>query len=161
MTYILICFYNCFSLFSFLLFLPCFIFLGHLSHYKWSIVLYWIGLLYICTDLKINTHAKLHKTKLVCLLDCSTVCFFVSLFGFFFRDIQIFSPICNLNIIDKGFQFDLYSAFTIIEKWGFFNVPHLLKHRTSFYTAIAEDLWHSHWVLSILQWSCHYACLND
>ena len=67
---------------------------------------------------------------------------FVSLFLclVFFRDIQIFSPVCNLNIIGKGFQFDLCSAFTIIEKIWFFSVPHLLKHRTSFYTAISEDL---------------------
>ena len=56
-------------------------------------------------------------------------------------------------------NFDLCTALMTIEQWGFFSVPHLLRHGTSVY--------YGHFrgpvtltPLSTKQWSCHYLFLQ-
>ena len=77
------------------------------------------------------------------------VCLFVCL--------EFFVPVENFSFIwrrhhyrRRAANFDLCSAFMVIEQWGFFSVPHLLWHGASVYngylrgsvtlTAIAERL---------------------
>ena len=60
----------------------------------------------------------------------------------------------------KPANFDLCSALMAIEQWGFFNVPHLLRHGPTVYNGHPEDPWHSYLLPSVWQWSCHYLFLT-
>ena len=60
----------------------------------------------------------------------------------------------------RAANFDLCSALMAIDQWGFFSVPHLLRHRVSVYNVISKDPWHSYLLLSVQQWSCHYLFLR-
>ena len=61
----------------------------------------------------------------------------------------------------RAANFDLCSALMTIEQWGFFSVPHLLWHGASVYNGnLSKDPWHSHLLLIVWLWSCHYLFLR-
>ena len=60
----------------------------------------------------------------------------------------------------RAANFDLGSALNVFEQWGFFSVPHLLWHGTSYYMGISQDPWHSHLFPSVWQLICHCAWIR-
>ena len=81
--------------------------------------------------------------------------------------LRVFVPLENVSLIWKchhcrwwATSFDLWSALMVIEQWGFFSVTHVLWHGESVYTMVCKDSWHSHLLLSVWQWSCHYLFLR-
>ena len=56
----------------------------------------------------------------------------------------------------RAANFDLYSELRVIAQWGFLSVTHLILHGKYVYVVISEDMWHSHQLPSVKQWSCHY-----
>ena len=71
--------------------------------------------------------------------------YFVCLFGVFRRTREFFFCLETSPLPVKGPNFDVYSTLTT---YGGTDHPLIM--------VIPEDLWHSHLVLSVWQWSCHY-----
>ena len=82
---------------------------------------------------KVSHMSSLH---LCSKLHCNSlfVCLFVCLFFEFFVALKNVSLIWRRHHCRwRAANFDLCSAHMAIEQWGFFSVPHLLKHGSSFY----------------------------
>ena len=60
---------------------------------------------------------------------CLFVCLFVCLFGVYHPTREFFTHHCRWRAPNSG----LCSALMAIEQWGFFNVPHLLRHGPTVY----------------------------
>ena len=87
---------------------------------------------------------------------------FVCLFWGFCPIREFFTHIETSPLPMKGCEFDLCLAFMAIEQWGFLSVPHLLCHgrENLFIMIFSKDRCHSHLLLSVWQWSCHYLVLG-
>ena len=68
--------------------------------------------------------------------------------GYFFGFIWGFYLYGDITITAKVCKFWLYSARTIIEKWGFFSVPTYCDTGHPFIMVISEEPWNSHLLLS-------------
>ena len=53
---------------------------------------------------------------------------------------EFFTHMETSPLLVKGCNFDLCSALTAIEQWGFFNVPHGLRHRPIIYNGHLQRL---------------------
>ena len=81
---------------------------------------------------------------------------FVYLFG-------VFVPLENLDLFGdvtfagEGLQIltYIYSALMAIEQWGFLTRHNYCDTGLALKIVISEDLWHSHLLPSVWQWSCH------
>ena len=84
-------------------------------------------------------------------------CLFCLIFVEFFVPLENFSLIWRCHLCRwRAANFNLSSALVAIEHWGFFSLPYLLWHGASVKMVISEDLWHSHLILNVWHWNCHY-----
>ena len=113
---------------------------------------------YSCTLQCKNCQCHVHNT----IIHSSwSICLLVSLFGIFHPTQEFFTHMETSQLLVIAANFDLCLALMANEQWGFFSVPHLLWHGHPFIMINSEDPWHSHLLLSIWLWSCHYLFLRQ
>ena len=83
-----------------------------------------------------------------------------------FLCLWFFVPLGNFSFIWRRYvcrwraaNFDQCSALMAIEQWGFFSHAYCDTDHP-FIMVISEDPWHSHVLLSVWQWNCHYLFLR-
>ena len=79
----------------------------------------------------------------------------------------VFVPLENFSLLWwrhhyrwRAANFDIYLALMVIAEWGFFSVPHLLRHGTSVYDGHLRGPMTLTAVAKRLELSCHYL-FND
>ena len=86
------------------------------------------------------------------------------LYIYLFIYLEFIVPLENFSLIWRrhhcrwrAAHFDLSSALMAIEQWGFFNVPHPLRHQSTVYDGhLRGPVTLTPLMPSVWQWSCHY-----
>ena len=81
--------------------------------------------------------------------------------------LEFIVPLENFSLIwrrhhcrRRAANFALCSALMAIEQWGFLTCRTHCDTGLPFIMFISDDPWHSHLLLSVRQWSCHYLFLR-
>ena len=85
---------------------------------------------------------------------------FVCLFWVFRTTRDFFTHMETWPWLVRGCKFDLCSALMAIEQWGFLACHTYCNTGHLFIMVISEDLWHSHLLPRVWQWSSHYLFLR-
>ena len=88
-----------------------------------------------------NSISELLRTVLICLL-------------VFFVPLENFSLVWRCHHYQWGAANFLYLALMAIEQRDFLRLPHLLG--APLWHGTFKDLWYTHLLSSVQQWSCHY-----